>query len=901
MIGNQKIIGVCLTKINQRVRADFVTRLHMEATKRNYKLMVFNSVKDFYNDDAYDEGAKSIYNVINYDILDALIVFSETFYNVEILNAIINKAKTYNIPVISIGTVVDGCYSIVKEYTDAYKSLIRHIIKDHGITDTYFVAGLCSNDPESQVRLQCYKDVLNECGLPFSEEQVGYGEYWAVPTRALFTKKFEDGQQPPRAIICANDSMAMTVCECLQEHGYNIPDDVMVTGFDGIPEAEFFTPKITTCKENHDHLANLSLELITDALNGTVSWGIFKEQYVPFFTQSCGCKEETSYYRNDSNYLFHMVQEIEQHEAHMYSWIDQLIEGTDINQMVPILSKCILPNSFICLSTDFITSITKFSMMQDCETLSNELAVIAYGNSEESLETLPRFNLEDMAPNLESWLKDDTSYIFTSLFVGSDVCGYYAAPINGVYDYAHKVNRIAKTVNIAFNSIISQIKQNFMKQSMENASLSNSITKLPNLKGVTKWFNDFSAVWENHEKALAVSLYSLPKYKYIYENYGIKDIEEVLCVVSDALVLANPKDCMVAHISEDEFIILNYFEDGSQISDTINSATSIFFTTIESYNNHSGKEYYVEVNCGCTVVNPGWDGMLSNFIKLASNEMYVNRIKSGMGAAIKEKSSAKDHYNAFNILVEKNLFDYHFQPIVNAKNGEIYAYEALMRPDASIGMNPLQVLETASVYKRLYDIERATMFNVMERFARDFEKFSGHKVFINSIPGYFLNDNDNRLIGEKYSDYMKYFIFEITEQNSISDEELSAIKRIGNTAGNNPIAVDDYGTGHSNIVNLLRYAPQIVKIDRFLITDIHKDVNKQMFVRSTIEFARMNNIQVLAEGVETSDELRTVIDFGVDYVQGYYTGRPAPDPIPCIAEDIRNEILKANPLFANTN
>ena len=54
---------------------------------------------------------------------------------------------------------------------------------------------------------------------------------------------------------------------------------------------------------------------------------------------------------------------------------------------------------------------------------------------------------------------------------------------------------------------------------------------------------------------------------------------------------------------------------------------------------------------------------------------------------------------------------------------------------------------------------------------------------------------------------------------------------------------------------------------------------------------------VLAEGVETSNELHTLIDLGVDLIQGYYTGRPAPQPIPAISEDIRQEIINANPLY----
>ena len=98
-------------------------------------------------------------------------------------------------------------------------------------------------------------------------------------------------------------------------------------------------------------------------------------------------------------------------------------------------------------------------------------------------------------------------------------------------------------------------------------------------------------------------------------------------------------------------------------------------------------------------------------------------------------------------------------------------------------------------------------------------------------------------------------------------------------------------------MNLLRYSPQVIKIDHFLISDIYKNQNKQHFVRSIIEFARLNDIHVLAEGVETSNELHTLIDLGVDFIQGFYTGRPAPVPASYIDEEIRREIIDANPLY----
>ena len=897
MIGNKKIIGICLTKINDRKPADYINKLRIAAAKQNYKLIVFNSVVDFYNNDAYDEGAKSVYGVINYDIIDAFIILEECFYNKDIVKNIITKAKEKNVPVIILDGRAEGCISIVKDYKAAYKAVIEHVIKEHGVTDSYFIAGRKKDDEDSQTRIQCYREVLEENGFKFSEDKVGYGEYWNVPTREVVDKLLENGKKPPQAIICANDFMAFDVCERLEEYGYSVPQDVIVTGFDGVADADYFRPRLTTCKEDINGLAELTTDIVSKIFTENLSDGEFKEAFVPRIAESCGCMDRDKNQYRDVRQMFHKMHEMENHETYMYSWIDKVLESPDVKKMSSMLAKYILPNSYICLKPEFVDAIAE-SRLQDIENYApgDMLAVPSVLNRTYKEEKAEKFNVFNMLPDVENWLEDDSVYILSAVFVGSVAGGYYAVSTEDVEESAHQINRLTKTINIAFNTLCNYHRQSLMQKSIDNAALTDVVTGLPNLKGALKWFEKFAAVPQNHEKMIIISVYGMAKYKYIYENYGLQDIEEVLCKVAELLRSANPRDCYIAHVTEENFIVVNYLDKGITPSEVIDRATTAFYGNIEKYNSNNGKEYYVEVNAGCTVANPGWNGKLEGFMKLANNEMYINRLKQGVGAAVKEENKLEDHYRAFNILMEKNLFHYHFQPIVDARTGEIYAYEALMRTDASIGMNPLQVLETAGAYKRLYEIERATMFNVMGRFAEDFEQFAGHKVFINSIPGYVLNETDNKLLSEKFSEYMSYFVFEITEQNVVSDEELQALKNMGNTGQSNEIAIDDYGTGHSNIVNLLRYAPQIIKIDRFLIENIHQDVNKQMFVKSTIDFACMNGIKVLAEGVETADELRTVVSFGVDYVQGYYTGRPAPNPIQAVAGNVKAEILKASPV-----
>ena len=240
-------------------------------------------------------------------------------------------------------------------------------------------------------------------------------------------------------------------------------------------------------------------------------------------------------------------------------------------------------------------------------------------------------------------------------------------------------------------------------------------------------------------------------------------------------------------------------------------------------------------------------------------------------------------------IIRENLFDYHFQPIVNTTDGSIYSYEALMRPKSSICPSPFHILKYAELAGQMDDIERATFMNILGIIEDRKEIFGGRLVFINSIPKTTLSEGDfNRISSllEKHSDTV---VVEMTEQAELGDMALYDIKEMYSHM-NIRIAVDDYGTGYSNVHNILRYMPNYVKIDRSLLSGIEKDRKKRHFVREIIEFCHDNSIMSLAEGVETTEELRTVIRLGVDLVQGYYTARPSAEIVDGISYDIRQEI-----------
>ena len=259
---------------------------------------------------------------------------------------------------------------------------------------------------------------------------------------------------------------------------------------------------------------------------------------------------------------------------------------------------------------------------------------------------------------------------------------------------------------------------------------------------------------------------------------------------------------------------------------------------------------------------------------------------------VREKDSYKNAQLLTRIVMD-NMLMYYVQPIVETTTGEIVAYEALMRTVGDIKMEPKQILSIASGQNNLYAIEKLTFFNTLRLLSENQQVFANKKLFINSMSEYMLTEEDFNDLYLTFGELLEKIVIEIVEDSDATAEGIETLrKRLSFT--HSQLAIDDYGTGYSNLTNLLKYKPDYVKIDRSLIADIHNDLKKQQLVTQIIEFCRDNQLQSLAEGVETAQELKTVIRLGIDLVQGYYTSKPKPLFLDSIAKDVKDEIIKTN-------
>ena len=251
-----------------------------------------------------------------------------------------------------------------------------------------------------------------------------------------------------------------------------------------------------------------------------------------------------------------------------------------------------------------------------------------------------------------------------------------------------------------------------------------------------------------------------------------------------------------------------------------------------------------------------------------------------------------------NRIIENFSVKYAFQSIISAVTGEVYGYEALMRVQSQIFQSPLELLRTAKTEAKLYEIERMTWLKSLSDFQVQIDEGRIEKtsrIFVNSIANTKLEPDDEAMILKNHSHLVGQIVMEILESESSNEEytahKIEIIKECGGQ-----LALDDFGTGYNSEYALITTQPNIVKIDHSIISGCDKDASRRMIINNLVKLARTKNILVLAEGVETEEELRAVVSCGVDLMQGYYFSRPLFEPQP-----LSQEIVELIRHLADTN
>lgn len=239
-----------------------------------------------------------------------------------------------------------------------------------------------------------------------------------------------------------------------------------------------------------------------------------------------------------------------------------------------------------------------------------------------------------------------------------------------------------------------------------------------------------------------------------------------------------------------------------------------------------------------------------------------------------------------------------FQPIISLRDGSVFGYEALSRIQGNSGIKTSEELfHIAAYYEKLWDLEQLCRKYALKKMYENSKLLADKKLFLNVSP---LIIYDKKFQAGFTKEYLRRYhinpaqiVFELTERDSSANMNGFSIAVEHYKKQQYEIAIDDLGSGYSSLNLICELQPHFVKLDMQLVREVQKNSSKLALLKSLKEFSTMTNMKLIAEGIETKEELETLISIGIHYGQGYYLGRPNVHMIP-IKDDVIKNIKECN-------
>lgn len=259
-----------------------------EVEQYGYSIEMFSNFGTYGDNFLHEEGEKNILNLPYLKEYDGIVVAPDTFDIAGMYEALAEKLlEEVECPVVILRQEDPHFYNVLIDDAKSIESMVEHFITVHHKKRICFMTGKMSM-VDAQRRLQGYQNAMRANGLAITEHMIFEGNYWRNKGEEA-VNWFLAGEEMPEVIICSNDLMAISVCEALRQRGIRVPEDICVSGFDKVDEAQYYYPSMTTMEVQSKLMGKTAMQMIRNILDGKKQE---KNVYVPvklYLGSSCGC------------------------------------------------------------------------------------------------------------------------------------------------------------------------------------------------------------------------------------------------------------------------------------------------------------------------------------------------------------------------------------------------------------------------------------------------------------------------------------------------------------------------------------------------------------------------------------------------------------------------------------
>lgn len=616
MIGNIKIIAVCMCKVYDERNYRIIRALNNFAVENDYRLFVYHTCSDLYWKTLSEKGEQSVFDLIDYNITDAVVTFEEGVYAENVMTKIRMYAAKYGKPVISVGVEHDDCISIKFGYAKGFEQVVRHVIEQHGVRDIGFIAGR-KDEENSEERIAVFRKLLEEYDIPFRNDVFYYGDYWSVPALKAVDDMIEKNKVP-RAIICANDMMAIAAGAEFQRRGYKIPEDIIVTGFDGSEEANFCTPMLTTSGCSYDDTAKTIIDVISKALAGEKPEKIYTVDYDLSVENSCGCKPSVEQI-NTGEYiriLRDRMNRYQDEERVLYELAVNIMNCETPKTLAALLKEYNFGDVAIVVNGDFFDERKAPGVISDREPLFSDKMILLRSRAVEDRNIPQPFDRTNIIPDIENIMDYKVPLIFSALaHIGVPLgyaCFYFPAQLNEYF----KIPLYVNSLNTALGSFRSVTYQKYMTKHIEEMYRHDMLTGLYNRTG---FYNALETLpRRNDQLALVVSV-DVDGLKYINDNFGHEAGDYAIRAAANAIDSVSIENKVCGRFGGDELALFAIVD--TDLADQVKEEIK---DKMAELNRHCGKSYVLSVSVGAAVA-PVENFWFDDVMHIADKYMYEDK------------------------------------------------------------------------------------------------------------------------------------------------------------------------------------------------------------------------------------------------------------------------------------
>ncbi|MDE5576935.1 MAG: GGDEF domain-containing protein [Oscillospiraceae bacterium] len=631
---NNGVVALVSCGTDSNYNNSFVQSFADKCTELGLRVLWFQSLSNKYDGDAYDLGEINIFNLINFDKIDALVLMSITLVDRgSVKEELVAKAKEHGVPVVSIDEDIDSAYSISQGYEEALEDVIRHVITEHGAKNIKFLAAMKGNDV-SDAREEVFRNVMAEYGLEVNEDSVDYGYFWWAGASDAVQRHYDKFHSMPEAFICANDSMAVGVCSKLNELGYLVPDDVIVTGIDGIPEGNTHFPSITTLMRDMPGAAGVAAQRILQIIKGEIPpVGSETIAGTILYRESCGC-EAARLTTEDNKIKRELYGEIDLWNG----FSDRVVLMSEaatggytfdetLEKIKPFLKDLWTKECWLCICDDFVTGVESLEdVYLSYDTYrktgySERIQYVLHGVNDECYDFLEPFSTAEMLPDFDKLMEKYDNFLFMPLHFQDRTIGYVAFEFKFVDRNYHLLHTLITNISRVLENARIQSELKTVVGRLEDMYIRDSMTNLYNRRG----FYQFTP--KLYEKCVAESIgfmivsVDLDNLKGINDTYGHHEGDNAITTIAKALKAAAGENDIVARFGGDEYIASGICLSDDYAENFLNR----FKSYLDEYNASSGKPYLIEASCGTCSLSPASEKSIDEFIKSADELMYAQK------------------------------------------------------------------------------------------------------------------------------------------------------------------------------------------------------------------------------------------------------------------------------------